>query len=70
MDSVGLEPERLSMHYCSAAEGQKFQKTIVEMAAKITALGPSSLRKFAPPPKKTKPKPKSNTKKETIKKKK
>ena len=64
MESVGLQSERLSMHYCSAAEGQKFQKTIIEMAKQITALGPSPLRKLAP-----KPKPKSDTKKETKKKK-
>ncbi len=63
MDSVGLEPARLQMHYCSAAEGQKFQKTMVDMSAKITALGPSPLRKLAP-----KPKPKSDTKKEPKKK--
>ena len=64
MESVGLREERLSMHYCSAAEGQKFQKTIIETAKQITALGPSPLRKLAP-----KPKPKSDTKKETKKKK-
>lgn len=67
MDSVGLEPERISMHYCSAAEGQRFQKTMVEMAKQITALGPSPLRKLAPP--KPTPKPTTDTKKETKKKK-
>ncbi|MBN2157648.1 MAG: hydrogenase iron-sulfur subunit [Candidatus Lokiarchaeota archaeon] len=60
MDSVGLESERLQMHYCSAAEGQKFQKTMVAMFEKINALGPSPLRELAP-----KPKPQSNTNKET-----
>jgi len=64
MDSVGLEPERLQMHYCSAAEGQKFQKTMVDMSAQITALGPSPLRKLAP-----KPEPKSDTKEDSKKKK-
>lgn len=67
MESVGLQEERLSMHYCSAAEGQKFQKTIVETAKQITALGPSPLRKLAQPT--PKPKPNSDTKKETKKKK-
>jgi len=67
MESVGLREERLSMHYCSAAEGQKFQKTIVEIAKKISALGPSPLRKLAKPT--PKPKPKSDTNKETKKKK-
>ena len=65
MNSVGLETERLQMHYCSAAEGQKFQKTMVKMSAEITALGPSPLRKLAP-----KPKPKSDTKKTKVTKKK
>jgi hypothetical protein len=68
MESVGLQEERLSMHFCSAAEGQKFQKTIIETAKQITALGPSPLRKLAKPA--PKPKPKSDTKKETKKSKK
>lgn len=68
MEAVGLREERLSMHYCSAAEGQKFQKTMIEMAKQISALRPSPLRKLAPKPKPT-PKPKPNTKKETKKKK-
>jgi hypothetical protein len=67
MESVGLQHERLSMHYCSAAEGQKFQKTMVEMAKQITTLGPSPLRKLASPI--PTPKPTPDTKKETKKKK-
>jgi hypothetical protein len=55
------------MHYCSAAEGQKFQKTMVEMAKQITTLGPSPLRKLASPI--PTPKPTPDTKKETKKKK-
>ena len=51
MKTVGLEPERLQMHYCSAAEGQKFQKTIQTMSAEISELGPSPLRKLIKPPK-------------------
>ena len=51
MKTVGLEPERLQMHYCSAAEGQKFQKTIQSMSAEISELGPSPLRKLIKPPK-------------------
>lgn len=66
MESVGLQHERLQIHYCSAAEGAKFQKTMIEMAKQVTALGPSPLRKLAPKPT---PKPKPNTKKETKKKK-
>lgn len=68
MESVGLQEERLSIHHCSAAEGAKFQKTIIEIAKQISALGPSPLRKLAKPT--PKPKPKSNTKKETKKSKK
>ena len=48
MKSVGLEPERLQIHYCSAAEGQKFQSTMQEMSKQISTLGPSPLRKLAP----------------------
>jgi hypothetical protein len=51
MKTVGLEPERLQMHYCSAAEGQKFQKTIQRMSEEISELGPSPLRKLIKLPK-------------------
>ena len=66
MQSVGLEPERLQMHYCSAAEGQKFQKTMIEMSQQISELGPSPLRKLSKPPKKKKSSAKQ-TKKSTKK---
>ena len=62
MKTVGLEPERLQMHYCSAAEGQKFQKTIQAMSAEISELGPSPLRKLIKPPKPKKPAPKQTSK--------
>lgn len=48
LKSVGIEPERLQMHFCSAAEGQKFQKTIQVMSKEIQELGPSPLRKLTP----------------------
>ena len=47
MKAVGLEPERISMHFCSAAEGQKFQTTVIELAKIIKKLGPSPLRGLA-----------------------
>jgi coenzyme F420-reducing hydrogenase delta subunit len=61
MKSVGLEPQRIQMHYCSAAEGQKFQSTITVMSKEISELGPSPLRKLAEAPKKKKSAPKQST---------
>jgi coenzyme F420-reducing hydrogenase delta subunit len=52
LKSVGLEPERLQMHFCSAAEGQKFQSTMTIMSKEISDLGPSPLKKLAIEPKK------------------
>jgi len=46
LNSVGIEPDRIEKHYCSAAEGQKFQYTMIQMANKITELGPSPLKEI------------------------
>ena len=54
MKTVGLEPERLQMHYCSAAEGQKFQTTVKKMTHEIGRLGPNPLKKLVSVKKKTK----------------
>ncbi|MBD3354036.1 MAG: hydrogenase iron-sulfur subunit [Candidatus Lokiarchaeota archaeon] len=56
LKSVGVEPERVQMHFCSAAEGQKFQTTVKEMAKKIAELGKSPLKEFAEQEKKKKKK--------------
>jgi len=44
LDSIGLEPERLKMDYCTAAEGQKFQHDATEFDKVIRQLGPSPLK--------------------------
>jgi len=44
LNSVGLEPERIQKHFCSAAEGQKFQSTMIHMSQQITELGPNPIR--------------------------
>lgn len=54
LKSVGLEPERVQVHSCSAAEGQKFQSTMTIMAKEISELGPSPLKQLAIEPKKEK----------------
>lgn len=43
LEEVGLEPERLEMHYMSAAMGQKFADTIKEMTERLRKLGPNPL---------------------------
>lgn len=40
----GLDKDRLRLEWISAAEGEKFQKTIREFTEKIKELGPSPLR--------------------------
>ena len=45
LKTVGLEPERLRMSFCTSAEGQKFQLTAIEFDKKIKELGPSPLRR-------------------------
>ena len=41
MEQLGIEPERLRLEWISAAEGDKFAKTIREMTADLKKLGPS-----------------------------
>ncbi|MFH1178816.1 MAG: hydrogenase iron-sulfur subunit [Candidatus Bathyarchaeota archaeon] len=38
---VGLEPDRVSFSWVSAAEGEKFSKVVTDMVEKIRVLGPS-----------------------------
>lgn len=59
LQSVGVNPERLQAHFCSAAEGQKFQRTMIEMTKTIKKLGPSPLRELAKNSKKKKKKKRS-----------
>jgi F420-non-reducing hydrogenase iron-sulfur subunit len=41
MEQLGIEPERLRLEWISAAEGDKFAKTIREMTDDLRKLGPS-----------------------------
>jgi coenzyme F420-reducing hydrogenase delta subunit len=48
---VGLDPERIKIIYCTAAEGQKFQNEAIEIDKTIRKLGPSPLRSKKSTPK-------------------
>jgi len=45
MEQLGIEPERLRLEWISAAEGDKFAKTIREMTQDLKKLGPSPVAK-------------------------
>ena len=45
MEQLGIEPERLRLEWISAAEGDKFAKTIREMTDDLKKLGPSPVAK-------------------------
>jgi coenzyme F420-reducing hydrogenase delta subunit len=44
MESVGLEPDRLSIHFVSGGMGATFAQYIEEMTDRLKELGPSKLR--------------------------
>ena len=43
--TVGLDPKRLKMEYCSSAEGSKYREVATSFDEEIRKLGPSPLRK-------------------------
>jgi F420-non-reducing hydrogenase iron-sulfur subunit len=45
MKEIGLDPERLEMFNLSSAEGPRFAEIVKEMAARLTRLGISPLRR-------------------------
>jgi len=45
MEQLGIEPERLRLEWISAAEGDKFAKTIRDMTEDLKRLGPSQVVK-------------------------
>jgi coenzyme F420-reducing hydrogenase delta subunit len=49
---MGISEQRLKMGFCSAAEGQKFQREATEFDKLIRELGPSPLRSKGNTPKK------------------
>ncbi len=46
LSHMGIEQERLRLEWVSAAEGEKFSKTMAEFTDTITSLGPSPLREI------------------------
>ncbi len=44
IQSLGLEKERLTMEFCSAAEGTKYQKDVIKFDQKIRELGPNPMK--------------------------
>ena len=54
--TVGINPKRLIMEFCSSAEGAKFQKVATEFDKIIRELGPNPLRKESDAQKKEKAK--------------
>ena len=48
LSEINLEPERVQMHFMSAAEGAKFANVTEEMTETVKQLGPSPLRKSKP----------------------
>jgi len=54
-----MSPDRIKIIYCTAAEGQKFQREATEFDKTIRKLGPSPVRTKAGTPKKAKAKAKA-----------
>ena len=42
--TLGISPERLEMHYVSAAEGARFAEIATNFTQKIIELGPNPLK--------------------------
>jgi len=57
--TIGINPERIKMTYCSSAEGAKFQKIATEFDKLIREIGPSPLRIKGGAPEKAKAKAKA-----------
>jgi len=45
MSSIGIDPSRLRMEFCSSAEGQKFQEIATSFHKQIEKLGPNPFKK-------------------------
>ena len=43
MDMIGLESQRLAVEWLSAAEGEKFARTMSEFVEKVKSLGPNPM---------------------------
>ena len=42
LEFVGIEPERVQLHWISAAEGRRFADTVTDMVAQVKKLGPNN----------------------------
>jgi coenzyme F420-reducing hydrogenase delta subunit len=51
---IGINPDRIKMIHCTAAEGQKYQLEMIEYDKEIRKLGPSPIRTKNGTPKKGK----------------
>ena len=61
LNAVGLEPKRIKMAYCSAAEGQKYQRTATEFDKEIKELGPNPFKTKAEDKKSEEKEPEKST---------
>ncbi len=41
LEYIGIEPDRLHFSWISSAEAEKFQKTAIQVAEAVKALGPA-----------------------------
>jgi len=44
LEYLGIEGDRVQMHYCSSAEGEKYANIVKEGVEKIRAMGPNPLK--------------------------
>jgi F420-non-reducing hydrogenase iron-sulfur subunit len=44
LEFIGIEGDRVQMHFCSSAEGEKYAMIIKEGVEKIRAMGPNPLK--------------------------
>lgn len=44
LETMGVDGQRVMMKFCSAAEGQRFQRLVTEFCEKVKKIGPSPFR--------------------------
>jgi len=50
--TVGIDPKRLKMEFCSSAEGAKYREVAISFDEEIRKLGPNPIRKKIKTPQK------------------
>ncbi len=68
LNVVGLEPKRIKMAFCSAAEGQKYQQTAIEFDKVIKEMGPNPFKTKAKEKQSEEKQPEESTEKQAEKK--